>query len=1136
MYSRNKTHQGEISSYRTSVRHTSGLQLDAQSCLTTDQRPITNHQKELHLPNITTKYFLMRSIYILIILWITSFAALAQQHAGAENDSIQCAGSWKQGVFGNNVGNNSMNVADIDGDGINEIVAHASASSSYWFVMEYSSASNGYVQSWISGSYSQITCIKVLDLDSNGDKEIVVGLDNGMIEIWDGVNLSMVTSFLLPIISGDYGEPEGMLVADADNDGVKELVINTHSHIYLYNANTLNYENSLEYGGYYIACGNVDSDPNNEIVVSKGQVLRLNGTNVTVLWQFANSTYGFEWTGLIDSDNDGKQEVFYDISHYLKVYDADLQQLKYELACEATAASFTITDTDNNGTAELIYGDFQPGHIHCINPSDGSDLWSYYVGFNNVTSTTVADSDHDGLKELIWTAGDAMQVCSIGTFQEEWNSPTIDGPFNVRVGDVDNDGEKEVLTFSQSSQNDYSSGILTIWDESSREIEWQSNEFTFDFSLRDVLDFEIADIDNDGITEIIVASGTYNVWIWVMNGQTHEIESSHDYTNISNFKAIEITDIDDNGSLDYICSSGSAVYVINPADFSIRWSKNVVYYGDFMLIGNTDTDPAKEIVVYGWGQIGIVDAITQQVIQINEPYASVALCDVDNDGDQEVLAGSLSGKIALLDGATLQFIKWLPFNFGNSYVSGLVADDFENDGVPDLLISYGDRLYFSDLTGFINTSSKVGLTETGTKHPINVIDDYDGDGKKEVFASSDCQVVEYRFDCYKCRNFNGILTGEDISCVSDNDGSVNLEIFGGTPPYTFLWNNGSTMQNINNLSPALYTVIATDALGCKAHRETVLIKSVLEVSTSSTVRGCDNVHYGQAAVEITEGHAPYSYTWSGINDTTSMITGLEAGSYPVHINDRKQCTADKTINVPADTIKVDLEVTNINCHTDGIIIATATGIEPLSFNWSHGSTDQYLFNIPEGSYTLTVRDAYSCTGTATGVIKDAGPLTATVTTTDDNPTTPAGEGSITILATGGERPYFYYINNFLSDSIKSGLRANTYSIYIYDYYNCSYSLPATVEYSTGKPETGIANDFLLYPNPATDEFYIELKTTDPATRKVNAEIYSSHNILISKYPITETRTKIPVHDLKKGIYFLKLTIEDAATVVKVVVI
>jgi hypothetical protein len=47
-----------------------------------------------------------------------------------------------------------------------------------------------------------------------------------------------------------------------------------------------------------------------------------------------------------------------------------------------------------------------------------------------------------------------------------------------------------------------------------------------------------------------------------------------------------------------------------------------------------------------------------------------------------------------------------------------------------------------------------------------------------------------------------------------NDGSVNLTVTGGTPPYAYSWNNGNNTEDLSNLSAGTYNVNVMDNNGC----------------------------------------------------------------------------------------------------------------------------------------------------------------------------------------------------------------------------------------------------------------------------------------------------------------------------------
>lgn len=51
----------------------------------------------------------------------------------------------------------------------------------------------------------------------------------------------------------------------------------------------------------------------------------------------------------------------------------------------------------------------------------------------------------------------------------------------------------------------------------------------------------------------------------------------------------------------------------------------------------------------------------------------------------------------------------------------------------------------------------------------------------------------------------------NASCPNTSDGSISISVSGGSQPYSYLWNNGTTTQNLNNLLAGTYTITVTDA-------------------------------------------------------------------------------------------------------------------------------------------------------------------------------------------------------------------------------------------------------------------------------------------------------------------------------------
>ena len=84
------------------------------------------------------------------------------------------------------------------------------------------------------------------------------------------------------------------------------------------------------------------------------------------------------------------------------------------------------------------------------------------------------------------------------------------------------------------------------------------------------------------------------------------------------------------------------------------------------------------------------------------------------------------------------------------------------------------------------------------------------------------------------------------NCV--DGGSVESQVTGGTPPYTYAWSNGAATPTINNLSAGEYTLTVTDANGCTLSASATVVETLLFTLTETITPACQPYHryYGQA--------------------------------------------------------------------------------------------------------------------------------------------------------------------------------------------------------------------------------------------------------------------------------------------------
>ncbi|MCH7534723.1 MAG: gliding motility-associated C-terminal domain-containing protein, partial [Bacteroidetes bacterium] len=174
-----------------------------------------------------------------------------------------------------------------------------------------------------------------------------------------------------------------------------------------------------------------------------------------------------------------------------------------------------------------------------------------------------------------------------------------------------------------------------------------------------------------------------------------------------------------------------------------------------------------------------------------------------------------------------------------------------------------------------------------------------------------------------------IVSSADVLCNGGADGAADLAVSGGTIAYTYAWSNSATSQDLTNLTAGTYTVTVTDKGALTGTCEVMMTAPSQIVFTTSSVQSTCGLSNGQACIDagITGGTGPYTYTW-GIGSTTSCVSGVLAGNYPVTVRDANSCSGIGAENVTdggspniAPTV---LDPAPVFCLTD-LIQITALG-------------------------------------------------------------------------------------------------------------------------------------------------------------------------------------------------------------------
>lgn len=128
-------------------------------------------------------------------------------------------------------------------------------------------------------------------------------------------------------------------------------------------------------------------------------------------------------------------------------------------------------------------------------------------------------------------------------------------------------------------------------------------------------------------------------------------------------------------------------------------------------------------------------------------------------------------------------------------------------------------------------------------------------------------------------------TVSNTSCTG-NTGTATALASGNAPPYTYLWSNGQTTQQITGLPVGTYTVTVTDANGCIS-----IDTASITQPAGPTVVVQTNSSAGTATATVSGGTMPYAYVWNtNPAQNTQTATGLVPGNYAVCVTDSNGCT------------------------------------------------------------------------------------------------------------------------------------------------------------------------------------------------------------------------------------------------------
>jgi len=344
----------------------------------------------------------------------------------------------------------------------------------------------------------------------------------------------------------------------------------------------------------------------------------------------------------------------------------------------------------------------------------------------------------------------------------------------------------------------------------------------------------------------------------------------------------------------------------------------------------------------------------------------------------------------------------------NNY-SVRVIDNDANESTTNFTITEPAVLSVSlqknDITCVGYTNGSVESTVTGGTTPYS----YSWTKNTEAFATTadisglglgtyeltvtdvnGCQNVESVTLSDTQSHLNVTTTPTNAKCASGQgsiSGSITSSVSGAYGSYTYKWNTGETTSSITK-NPGTYTLIVTDALGCKdTSISTINYGPRIDGSITLVAKPCTGLSNGSLTFTPSEsGNGGLTYLWSNGNNNQTA-TSLASGNYSVTVNDVKGCQfQSSTYNLtPYALPTASVSGSTTICKGESTTITIElTGDSPWDFTYYDGSTyttvngrntSPYTFSVSPSetrTYSVTAVNDSHCNGTDFG-------STATVT-------------------------------------------------------------------------------------------------------------------------------------------------------------
>lgn len=548
---------------------------------------------------------------------------------------------WQYAIWGSGIGASNILIGPAPTAGTPEIIVGGNSSNGFgaddfWQSVRWNPATKNYDQVFVSPIYSaSIKRIALGNLIGDSNPELVVMLSDGRIYVYDFATKAELGS----IDTGVQGF-EGLCLTDVNGDGFADLIVTTPSDLYVADGTSGQLLWSVAgVGGYDVVAGQMDNDPALEIATTSGNVIDV--ATHAVQWTRSGGFGAHLRLAPLPGAN-YQQLIAAESWQYVYSYDIARQLPRWSINTPQDIGALQIADVDNDGLPEVIIGDGQWGNVRVYDLVTQAQKWATHNPEHGVTNIAVGDTDGDGVADLLWGAGwtstgsDYLYVANtVGLHDIKWRSIDLQGPFlGPLIGDLDGDGKPELVVCSYSSESDYSSGRILVFDLATLTLRGISAPVVNNYAWTGVHDLKLRDVDGDGRMEIVVAAdylydGVVEIYSFDASNQFTRTWTNSTRPSGSPFNLVEVADLDGNGTQKIIAgntvahtgSPGVYLYIYDYPSGAESWHSVNMASGfnavTGLVVQDLDGNGSKEIAaLVGGGDLYTFNGPSRQLVSL----------------------------------------------------------------------------------------------------------------------------------------------------------------------------------------------------------------------------------------------------------------------------------------------------------------------------------------------------------------------------------------------------------------------------------------------------------------------------------------------------------------------------------------